>query len=143
MPLKVHHPAHAHTDHDILIEIVKDKVLILGGLVVEPEVPSQGVPQDADFRGQIAATRYVIDLGMNTYIPGQGYPAGAELVQRGLEFLEALYSGVERYYKEGLTDYEISEKLKLELSKFKKWYHFDGLGRVIAELYLQIEQENF
>lgn len=141
--LKIHQLEHAHTNHDILIEVIKDKILILGGLVVEPEVPSQGVPQDANFKGQIEATKFAIQLEMNTYIPGQGFPQGIELPQRGLRFLQALYSGVERHYLEGLEDFEITDLLKHELSEFKQWYHFDGLGRVIAEIYLQVEQENF
>ena len=141
--LSIHHPAHAHTDHDLMIEIIKDKILILGGIVVEPEVPSQGVPQDANFKGQMAATRYAIALNMNLYIPGQGYPQGIALPKRSLRFLEALYSGVEHYYSDGLQDFEISDKLKVDLVAFQQWYNFDHLGRVIAEMYLQVEQEQF
>lgn len=141
--LKVHHPGHAHTDHDLLVEVVEDRVLILGGLVVEPEVPSQGVPEDANFKGQMAATQYVIGLNMQRYIPGQGDVQGIVLPQRGLRFLQALYSGVEQYYSKDLTDYEITARLKSELSAYKRWYHFEALGRVISEIYSQVEQERF
>ncbi len=141
--IKIHYQGLSHTDHDLLIEVVKDKILILGGLVVEPEVPSQGVPADANFKGQIAATKFAIQLHMNIYIPGQGFPQGVVLPQRGLRFLQAIYSGVEHYYSEGLEDFEITQRLKVELSEFQQWYQFDFLGRVIAEMYLQVEQENF
>ena len=40
--IKIHHTGHAHTDHDILIEVPEEQALFLGGIVVEPEVPSQG-----------------------------------------------------------------------------------------------------
>lgn len=72
--LVLHHPGHGHTDHDLIIEVPDERAVFLGGIVVEPEVPSQGVPADADFRGQIRATRYVIELAAETYIPGRGSP---------------------------------------------------------------------
>lgn len=141
--IKVHHTGQAHTDHDILIEVPDEKALFLGGIVVEPEVPSQGVPQDADFKGQIAATRYAIDMGSEIYIPGRGNPAGIELPRRALRFLEALYGGVQRYYEDGLADFEITDRLKSDLSEYKQWYDFTQLGGVISQMFMQIEQENF
>lgn len=141
--LKIHHTGHAHTDHDIMIEAKKERTLFLGGVVVEPEVPSQGVPQDADFKGQMAATRYAIGLNMSKYVPGRGHPGGIELPQRGLKFAEALYDGVGNYYEKGLSDFEMLEKLKADLSVFKKWYDFSELGRVVGQMYLQVEKEKF
>ena len=111
--------------------------------MVEPEVPSQGVPQDADFKGQIDATRLVIALGADKYIPGQGRPEGVELPKRALRFLDALYAGIEAYYDEGLTDHEITERLRTDLSSFEEWYDFSRLGGVVSQMYLQIEKEAF
>lgn len=79
--IKIHHTGHAHTDHDILIEVPEEKALFLGGLVVEPEVPSQGVPQDTNFKGQITTTKYAIDIEAKTYIPGRGKPGGNRIAQ--------------------------------------------------------------
>ena len=141
--LKIHEFSHAHTDHDVAIEIVKDKILIVGGLVVEPEVPSQGVPQDANFKGQMAAIQRIIDMQMRSYIPGQGYPQGAQLPRRSLQFLSAIYDSVKRGYGAGMEDYEITAQLKLELAHFTKWYDFSALGRVVSEIWLQVEQDDF
>lgn len=141
--LKVYQPGHAHTDHDLLIEVVQDKIMILGGLVVEPEVPSEGVPQDAIYKGQIEAMAFAIQRNMLIYVPGQGYPQGIELPKRGLKFLQAIYTGVERYYADDLADFEITEQLKLDLVEFKQWYRLGNLGGVVAQMYLQIEQQKF
>jgi len=141
--LKIHHPGHAHTDHDIILEVPEERTLFLGGVVVEPEVPSQGVPQDANFKGQIAATQYAIGLATDKYVPGRGNPGGIEVPTRGLRFLETLYGGVARYYKDNLSDYEIAERLRVDLSEFKQWYDFTEIGGVISQMFLQIEQENF
>lgn len=141
--LKLHHTGHGHTDHDLIIEVPKNRAVFLGGLVVEPEVPSQGLPSDADFRGQIRATEYVIELNAQTYIPGRGQPSDVSLPERALSFLQALYTGVADYYAAGLSDYEMSEKLKMDLAAFRKWYDFAALGGVVSAMYLQVEAESF
>ena len=120
--LRLHVIGHAHTDHDLLVEIPSDRVLFLGGLVVEPELPSQGVPADADFRGQIAAIRAVLELPVDHFVPGRGRTAGKELPGHAARFLQALYTGVERYYDAGLQDYQMTPKLRGDLAMFRRWY---------------------
>lgn len=139
--IKVHHTGHAHTDHDIMIEVPEEQTVFLGGIVVEPEVPSQGVPQDANFKGQISATQYAINLTASFYIPGRGEPGGIEIPKRAYRFLKALYDGVKKYYDEDFSDYEITEHLKHDLSEFQQWYDFTRLGGVVSQIYLQIETE--
>lgn len=143
MTVRFHHPGHAHTDHDLMVEVAEEKALFLGGVVVEPEVPSQGVPHDAHFAGQIEATRQAIDLGLSVYVPGQGHPGGIELPRRGLAFLQALYSGVERYYLQDLSDFEITERLKQELSDYQESHDLTHLGGVVSQMYLQVESASF
>lgn len=60
-----------------------------------------------------------------------------------MRFLESLYVGLESYYEEGLTDFEITKKLNTDLSDFKQWYDFTLLGGVIGQMYLQIENDSF
>lgn len=141
--VRFHHPGHGHTDHDLLITFPEDDILFLGGLVVEPEVPSQGVPQDANFAGQIKATQWAVNQNMALYVPGQGYPQGPDLPRRGLAFLQALYTGVERDYEQGMEDYESSATLKRELAGYRSHYDFKHLGGVVSEMYLQIEDAQF
>jgi glyoxylase-like metal-dependent hydrolase (beta-lactamase superfamily II) len=141
--IKVHHFGHAHTDHDLILEVPSESAVFLGGLVVEPEVPSQGVPRDADFQGQIAATAQTIELGADTYIPGRGQPAGTALPQRALRFLKALHEGTVSGYDAGFTDFEITRKLKDQLAEYQRWYDFTELGGVVSQMFLQIEQERF
>lgn len=143
LELRVHHTGHAHTDHDVLIEVPAEKALFLGGLVVEPEIPSQGVPQDADYRGQLDAIETAIDLNAEHYIPGRGAPAGIELPKRALRFLTTLYEGVQGYYEDGLADFEITERLKSDLADDSRWYDFVHLGGVVSQMYLQVEEESF
>ena len=141
--LQLHVIGHAHTDHDLLVEIPAERVLFLGGLVVEPELPSQGVPGDADFAGQIAAIRAVLDMSVDHFVPGRGRTDGKTLPRRAAGFLQALYGGVERYYDAGLQDFEMVPKLRDDLSGFCRWYDFSALGRVVSFIYLQVENDRF
>ncbi|UHD17887.1 MBL fold metallo-hydrolase [Thiocapsa bogorovii] len=141
--VKVHHFGHGHTDHDLVLEVPSERAVFLGGLVVEPEVPSQGVPSDADFEGQIAATREAIALDADTFIPGRGHPAGDALPERALAFLTALYDGTAAGYDAGLTDFEVTQELKEELADYQAWYDFDQLGGVVSQMYLQVERDQF
>ncbi len=141
--LRLHPLEHAHTDNDLLVEVPAEGVLFLGGLVVEPELPSQGVPEDADFAGQIRAIGAVIEMQANHYVPGRGTTGGKALPRRAAAFLQALYDSVGRYYDAGLTDFEMVPRLRDDLVRFRQWYDFTALGRVVAFLYLQIEAERF
>jgi glyoxylase-like metal-dependent hydrolase (beta-lactamase superfamily II) len=141
--IKAHHFGHGHTDHDLVLEVPQEDAVFLGGLVVEPEVPSQGVPRDADFEGQIAATREAIKLQAKNYIPGRGQPAGDALPKRAFAFLTALYDGTAAGYDAGLADFEVTDQLKQDLAAYQQWYDFKQLGGVISQMYLQVEQDQF
>ena len=141
--LLLHVPGHAHTDHDLLVEVPADRVLFLGGLVVEPELPSQGAPADADFRGQIAAIRAALDMPVDHYVPGRGRTGGKALPRRAAALLQALIDGVAGYYDAGLRDFEMVPKLRKDLARFRQWYDFGALGRVVSFIYLQVENEQF
>ena len=141
--LRLRLTGHAHTDHDLLVEVPGDRVLFLGGLVVEPELPSQGVPADADFAGQIAAIRSVLELPVDHFVPGRGRTGGKSLPRRAATFLQALYRGVVRYYDAGLPDFEMLPRLRSDLARFRQWYDFHALGRVVSFLYLQVENDRF
>ncbi len=141
--LRLHVPSHAHTDNDLLVEIPADRVLFLGGLVVEPELPSQGVPADADFRGQIRAIGQVMAMPVDVFVPGRGQTQGRDLPRRAWRFLSDLYRGVSRYYAAGLLDFEIAGRLRNDLARYRDHYDFRALGRVVSHIYLQVEDENF
>ena len=141
--LKLHHLGHAHTDHDLLVEVQPDAVLFLGGLVVEPEIPSQGVPQDADFRGQIAAVSAVAEWPIKLFVPGRGRADGRTLPDRAAAFLRALLDAVAHHYDEGLLDWQMVPLLRSDLAGYRQWYDFAALGRVVSEVYLQVEAESF
>lgn len=141
--LRILHTGKAHTDHDLMIEVIQDKSMFTGDVVTSRRVPSSDVPQDADFKGQIKAVEAVLATDDRLFIPGHGRTGGREVPQATLRFLKTLYGSVRKYYRQGLSDYEMKDKVAADLAEFKDWQNFDQLGRVISFVYLQVEQELF
>jgi glyoxylase-like metal-dependent hydrolase (beta-lactamase superfamily II) len=141
--LRILHTGKAHTDHDLMIEVLQDKSMFTGDVVTSHRVPSSDVPQDADFKGQIKAIETILAGDDKIFIPGHGRSGGREVPKASLRFLKILYASVRKYYEQGLADYEMKDKVAADLAEFKDWHNFDQLGRVISYVYQQVEQESF
>jgi len=141
--LRILHTGKAHTDHDLMIEVIQDKSMFTGDVVTNHRVPSSDVPQDADFKGQIKAIETILATDDKLFIPGHGRSGGREVPEASLRFLRILYASVHKYYDQGLADYEMKDKVAADLAEFKDWYNFDQLGRVISFVYLQVERDAF
>lgn len=141
--LKIHHTGHAHTDSDIMIEVVNDKSLFFGDIVASNRVPNSDVPQDANFKGTINAINLMLNAPVDLYIPGHGLSGGNEVPKRSLRFLEKLIESVTRYYNQGMSDFEMKDKVINDLSEFKGWHNFKEMGRVISYVYQEVENDNF
>lgn len=141
--LKIHHTGHAHTDHDLMIEVIEDKGLFFGDIVAAKRVPNSDVPQDANFKGTITAIKTLLNRPIDIYIPGHGDSGGREVPQSSLDFLEMLHSSVTKYYSQGLESFEMKDKVKADLSQYKNWNNFIEIDRVINFVYQEVEQDNF
>lgn len=141
--LRIHHTGHAHTDGDIMIEVVGDKGLFFGDIVAANRVPNSDVPEDASFKGTIKAIKLMLDGSATFFIPGHGLSGGREVPESSLHFLVKLRESVTRYYMQGLTDFEMKEKVIKDLSEFQDWNNFKEIGRVISFVYQEVEHDNF
>ncbi|MDZ7804774.1 MBL fold metallo-hydrolase [Thiohalophilus sp.] len=141
--LKIHHTGHAHTDHDLMIEVVNDKGLFFGDIVSSRRVPNSDVPQDASFKGSIAAIKAMLDEDIAVYIPGHGRSGGREVPESSLLFLEALNASVTHYFNQGLQSYEMKDKVIDDLAEYQDWNNFNEIGRVINFVFQEVEQDNF
>lgn len=141
--LRIHHTGHAHSDSDIMIEVVEDKGLFFGDIVASNRVPNSDVPQDANFKGTIQAIKQMLKGSSTYFIPGHGLSGGREVPEASLDFLVKLLKSVTRYYKQGLTDFEMKDKVINDLSEFKDWHNFKEMGRVISFVYQEVESDNF
>jgi len=141
--LRIHHTGHAHSDSDIMIEVIDDKALFFGDVVTARQVPNSDVPQDANFRGSIATIREMLKGSSTLFIPGHGRSGGRDVPEASLRFLEKLYASVQRYFEQGLLDYEMKDRILGEMAQYKDWNNFNEMGRVISFVYQEIQTDNF
>lgn len=141
--LRVHHAGHAHTDNDLMFEVVDDKALFFGDIVGNRYVANSVVPQDASFKGSIAAIQSMLKGPATTFIPGHGRTGGREVPEATLRFLEKLRASVSKYYKQGMADYEMKDAVIKDMNEYRDWTGFNELGRVITYVYQEVEKENF
>ena len=140
---RIHHTGQAHTDNDIMIEFPDRKTLFAGDIVIYGSTVSGARPQDFRATGQIEAVEYALELPVDIYVPGHGPTGGREIPEATKRFLEILYQSVQRYYDEGLADFEMRDKVADELSEFSDWSGFDQIGRLISYVYQQVEAAEF
>jgi len=141
--LRTYHTGHAHSDGDLMIEVVNDKGLFFGDIVTANQVPNSDVPQDASFKGSIVAIRTMLEGDATLFIPGHGRSGGREIPETSLRFLEQLQAAVTKYFKQGLQDYQMKELIVREMDQYKEWKNFNEMGRVISFVYQEVEKDNF
>lgn len=141
--LRIHHTGHAHTDSDIMIEVVEDKGLFFGDIVASKRVPNSDIPQDASYKGTINAIQTMLKGSAEIYIPGHGKSGGREVPEASLRFLNTLTESVARYYEQGLSDFEMKDKVIQDLSEFHDWNNFNEIGLVISYVFQEIERDSF
>jgi glyoxylase-like metal-dependent hydrolase (beta-lactamase superfamily II) len=139
---RIYHNDRAHTDNDIMIEAVEEGVIFLGDNVLNKRIAAN-FPEQGNIQGQIAA----IDLALKSkavhFIPGHGTSGGREIAVAEQTFLKSLRASVKKYYDQGLSDFEMKDKVMRDLDTYKDYYDFNNLGRIINAAYLQIETESF
>ena len=138
MTFKVHHYGKAHTTSDIMIEIPERSITFLGDNVLKDRVPRI---DDGDVQGNIATCKRIMETGSKVYVPGHGPTGDASVPKVYQRYLEILYTTVQKYYDEGLSDFEMKEPVAEALSEYAGWSGFDEqLGRHISVTYLQVEE---
>ncbi len=142
MTFRIYHNNRAHTDNDIMIEVVEDGVIFLGDNVLNQHLATN-FPEQGDIQGQIAAVDLALQSHAIHFIPGHGPSGGREIALVQQVFLKALRASVKKYYTRGLSDFEMKSKVMNDLATYRTYYGYEDLGRVISAAFLQIEAESF
>lgn len=138
---RILHNDRAHTDGDIMIEVVEEKVLFMGDNVV---VERASRMDDGNFLGNIAACEAALKTGAKHFVPGHGASNGREVVTAYRDWLKALHASVKKYYAMGMSDFDMKDKVVADLKAYQKWAFFDReIGRLVSLAWLQIEQASF
>jgi glyoxylase-like metal-dependent hydrolase (beta-lactamase superfamily II) len=139
---RLYHNDRAHTDNDLMVEVVEEGALFLGDNVRNKSI-SANFPEHGSTKGQIDAIDMALKSKATHFIPGHGQSGGREIALAQRQFLVALRTSVKKYYDQGMSDFEMKDKVMNDLAAYKDWVFFNNLGRVINATYLQIESEAF
>ena len=136
------HTGSAHTDNDIMIEIVGEDALFTGDVVRDRFLGL--MEEDASFKGNIEAIDRILDLDSKFYIPGHGKVGDAEMPSSYQAYLKSLRDMVVELFDEGVESYEMKPRIVEALNDYRDWSQFDlRLGGHISRAYLEVEQEEF
>lgn len=143
--LKIHHPEHAHSDTDIMIELVDDKLMFMGDISMNKWTPYTAMPQDASFKGTALALKAAIDnADVAVYVPGHGRPEDKTSMAVQIRFTEDLLASIKKYYSQGMQAHEMTALVKKDLQAYRNWDMFDDeLGKAISYAYVEVERDNF
>jgi glyoxylase-like metal-dependent hydrolase (beta-lactamase superfamily II) len=138
---RAYHTGKAHTDGDLMIEVVEEKVMFLGDNSLVDRI---GRMDDGDFKGNVAALEMALQTKAEHFVPGHGPSNGRAVAEGYRDYLKALYTEVKKYYDQGVSDFDMKPKVAETLARFRAWKDFeDQLGKHISLAYLQVEAEAF
>jgi glyoxylase-like metal-dependent hydrolase (beta-lactamase superfamily II) len=138
MTFRIHAPAAAHSNTDLMIQVLEDSVLFGGDNLMSKRLPRL---DDATFKGSIEACRIAAALNARRYVPGHGPTGGVEIVKAYEAYLSSLYAEVKKQYDAGKTDFEMKDAVVAKLQPYAAWANFsDVVGRHISLAILEIER---
>lgn len=139
---RIYHTGTAHTDNDIMIEIVGENALFMGDIVRNGLLGI--MEEDASFKKNISAINFIINKNFKYNIPGHGMTGDAQMPVRYRIYLETLRNKVQELYEKGMADFEMKTAVVDAVNAYKKWAGFDTrVGPHISRAYLEIEAEDF
>ncbi len=93
---RIIHTGKAHTDNDIMIEIVGEGALFTGDVVRDRALSI--MQEDSSFKGNIEAIDKIVSMNYKYYIPGHGSVGGVEMPQVYGAYLKSLRNIVKELF---------------------------------------------
>jgi glyoxylase-like metal-dependent hydrolase (beta-lactamase superfamily II) len=139
---RILHFGRAHTDNDIMVEVVGESVLFTGDVVRDRFVGQ--MEDDSSFKGNIEAIDKIVAMNYKYYIPGHGSVGDVELPLTYNAYLKKLRGLVKQMFGDGVESYEMKPRIIEALADYRQWTGFDlRLGAQISRVFLEIEEEEF
>jgi cyclase len=116
----------AHCDGDIVVRLVKRKVVFLGDLLFHGRFPWLG---DCDLSGLIDRLARVLTLDVEVVIPGHGMPTDLAQVARFRDMLVALRAAVDGAIRAGVSEEAAVREVRLpqyaDIPRYTDWLPHD------------------
>lgn len=136
-----YHHSPAHADGDLMIEVVEEQVLFRGDVVVSGRVVYL---DDGDLQGNIEAIDLALTSHARHFVPGHGPVGGREPLVLYRRYRRTLHAAVQRYYGQGLADFERLPKVAALRVECRGWKAFTAqLGRHVGLAYSAVEAASF
>jgi len=141
MHFRIYHTGLAHTDGDIMIEVVEEKTVFLGDNVMSTRA---GRLDDGDIPGNIAACNVALKIKAEHFVPGHGKSGGREIVVAYRDFLSKVLASVKKHYSLDRSADEIKPLVIADLAAYKGWANFDAeIGKLTSYAYRNAERDAF
>lgn len=138
---RIYHNGVAHTDGDIMIEVVEDQTLFAGDNLFNGRAPRL---DDGHYVGNVNALDIALQSKATRFVPGHGKVGGREIVEAYKTFLGTLYASVKKHYDEGMSDFDMKPQVAKVLAPYAAWPGFEeSLGKLVSLAYLEVEAESF
>ncbi|MFY7856269.1 MAG: MBL fold metallo-hydrolase [Rubrivivax sp.] len=142
--LRFHHHGPAHTDADLCVEVVEDRVLYVGDVVMNGRIANM---DDGNYKGTLKTIDALVrDLPGALWVPGHG-PASRDLpiVQRA--FFAGLYENCLAAVKAGEDEAAARRRVladprvSVHAGRMQGWDN--NIGKYISLAYLEAEKDAF
>lgn len=141
MRFRLLHTGVAHTDGDLMVEVVEDGVLFVGDILFNGRLPRL---DDGTFGGTIAALDRALKTPTKIFVPGHGAPGDRAVPSDFRNFLVSVRDTVKKQYTAGTSDFDMKPAVVAATAPWKQWVGFDdGIGKLVSLAYLEAEQDDF
>ncbi len=142
--LKFHHHGRAHTEADLCVEVVEDRVVYVGDVAMNGRIANM---DDGSYLGTLKtfdALEAAVPGGL--WVPGHGQPSTRLLVEQR-ELFAGIYGQCAAAVKAGLDEAEARRRVlayppvAAHAARTQGWA--GNIGKYISLAYLEAEKENF
>lgn len=137
----IHHRGQAHTHSDIALVMQPDNIMFTGDLVTNERL---GRMDEGHFSGLVETLDYLSSIAPDVVVPGHGQTGNVSIIEDSRRLHHLIYQTIKQKFDEGLSDFEIKPFVVEQLDGFRTWTGFDdGIGRMISQGYLEVEEDSF
>ena len=141
--LRMHHHGTVHTPSDLCVEVVQDRVMLIGDVAMDRRIANM---DDGSYRGTLKAYQALEATGAKLWVPGHGDP-GSKVLQWNRELFEGIYQVCEQTVKDGLPLDEAKPRVLRDsrvASRAKETKGFEtNIGKYVSLAYLEAEAADF
>ncbi len=138
---KIHHYGIAHTNTDIMIEVVENSVVFLGDNVLTLRLPRAS---DGTFMGNISSVKKMLESEVKVYVPGHGPTGDKAMVVDYIKYLTTIYEAAQKAFEEDLDSSDVITITRKTTAAYKDWSGYEEqIGPHGAQAYSEVEAAEF